>query len=140
MTYATQSHLTDRYGTDMLLQLTDRASPPAGAVDADVVARALADADALVDSYIGRKYELPLAATPAVLTTYAAQVAFYLLHRDRPTEEARRDYEDARTWLKDVAAGRAEIQVAGVEPESTSDGLETSGPDRVFTRTKLEGF
>lgn len=138
MTYATQTNLTDRYGSDVLLELADRDGD--AAIDSAVVDRALADADALIDSYIGRKYVLPLASTPPVLTTYAAQIAFYYLHRDRPTDEARADYKDALAWLADVGAGRAELDVAGSEPDTASDGLETSGPDRVFSRTMMEGF
>lgn len=138
MTYATQTNLTDRYGADVLLELADRDGDDE--VDAAVVARALADADALIDSYIARRYELPIATTPPVLVTYAAQIAFYGLHRDRPTDEARRDYEDALVWLKDIAAGRAELDVGGSQPPMSSDGMETSGPDRIFSRDTMGGF
>lgn len=138
MPYASQTNLEDRYGADVLLELADRDGDDE--VDAPVITRALADADAIADTYIGRRYTLPLASTPAALVTAAAQLAFYYLHRDRPTDEARRDYEDALAWLKDVAAGRAELDVAGAEPETEADGLETSGPDRVFSRTTMEGF
>lgn len=138
MTYATQTHLTDRYGADVLLELADRDGD--NVVDTAIVDRALADADAVIDSYLARRYDLPLASTPAVLTTYAAQIAFYYLQRDRPTEEARADYKDALAWLGDVGAGRAELDIAGSEPATSADGLETSGPDRIFSRTTMEGF
>ncbi|MBL4757578.1 MAG: DUF1320 family protein, partial [Rhizobiales bacterium] len=46
MTYATQAQLLDRYGTRMLISLTDRAKPATGVIDTSVVDRALADTDA----------------------------------------------------------------------------------------------
>ena len=52
MTYATLDQLTDRYTERLLRQLTDRAAPPAGAIDAEVVDRALADTDAVIDGYL----------------------------------------------------------------------------------------
>jgi phage gp36-like protein len=42
VTYATQSDLVERYGESMLIDLTDRAEPAAGAIDSGVVASARA--------------------------------------------------------------------------------------------------
>ena len=53
MTSSTLEHLTQRFGAAMLIGLTDRAEPATGLLDEAVVARALADADAIVDGYIG---------------------------------------------------------------------------------------
>ena len=68
MGYVTQQQLVDRFGERLLLQVADRADPPAGTINADVVARALADTDAMIDGYLAGRYILPLAATPPLLT------------------------------------------------------------------------
>lgn len=138
MTYATQQNLVDRFGSEELLALADRDGDDA--VDTAVVDAALADADALIDSYIGRRYTLPLASTPARLVTVAATIARYELAADRPTEQMRQDYDDAVAWLRDVAAGRAELQIEGDEPTGEAVTIKTSGPERVFSRTTLRGF
>ena len=65
MTYASQQDLIDRFGETELKQLTDRDLDDA--IDAVVVEQALADADKTIDAYIGRRYDLPLASTPALL-------------------------------------------------------------------------
>ena len=52
MTYASQADLVGRYGESMLVDLTDRAEPPAGEIDAGVVTRALEDTDAAINGYL----------------------------------------------------------------------------------------
>src|SRR5690606_6605607 len=47
----------------LLVALTDRAEVATGEIDQDVVDRALADTDAMIDGYIAARYALPLAAT-----------------------------------------------------------------------------
>ncbi|NNG05319.1 MAG: DUF1320 domain-containing protein, partial [Inquilinus sp.] len=82
MSYATQAQLVERYGTVRLVELTDRAEPPAGAIDAAVIDRALADADALIDGYVAARYDLPLPAVPDLLRDLALSIVFYKLHLD----------------------------------------------------------
>lgn len=141
MDYATQQDLIDRFGTEELIELTDRADPPAGAIDATVVARALADAGDAIDSYIARRYDLPLPSTPGRLTRIACDLARYFLHADDPTEAVETAYKDAIQFLRDVADGRAVLDIAGAEPAASSAGApEVSGPGRVFSRDTMEGF
>ena len=65
MPYATQADLETRFGSAELAQLTDRIS--GSVIDAAVVGRALADAEAEIDGYLAARYQLPLASAPAVL-------------------------------------------------------------------------
>lgn len=65
MPYANLSGLTARYGQHMLVDLTDRALPPTGQIDVDVVQAALEDTDALIDGYLAGRYALPLAEDAA---------------------------------------------------------------------------
>jgi len=138
MTYATQQDLIDRFGNDELLQLADRDLDDA--VDAAVVDGALADADELINTYIRKQYKLPLATAPDRLVKLAADIARYNLHEEVPTEHVTKAYDDALKFLKDIAAGRAELDVAGVEPEAQGDAVKISASDRVFTSDTMEGF
>lgn len=144
MTYCTQQDLVDRFGQSKLVQLTDKTNRPQTTVDVVVVARALQDASSLVNSYLGKKYQLPLTISPPdVLVTYACQIAWFLLHgesagKDHPVRMA---YDDAKKWLERVAGGLVIIEGAGELIAPAGGGqISTQGPERVFTRDRLAGF
>lgn len=141
MTYATLAQLTDRYGEKTLRQLTDRASPPAGVVDAAVVDRALADADAVIDGYLKGRYVLPLADTPPLLADLAQAIAIYKLHVRAPDPKIEKDYENAMRSLREIAQGIVRLDIAGVEPAASgASGVKTTDRDRPMTADNLKGF
>ena len=141
MTYATQDDLVARYGTYMVQELTDRADPPASAIDAAVVAHALDDADAVIDGYLKGRYALPLAQTPRLVRDLAQAIAIYKLHRDTVSEKIRREYEDAISQLKQIGTGAIRLEVAGVEPESSgSSGVQFSDRPRDMTPDNMKGW
>ncbi|MDQ2084514.1 DUF1320 domain-containing protein [Xanthobacteraceae bacterium Astr-EGSB] len=141
MTYATQQQLVDRYGEDMLRKITDRSKPPAGAIDAAVVARALADTDAVIDGYLLGRYQLPLAATPALLADLGAAIAIYKLHGSTAAEKIADDYNAAMRTLREIAQGIVRLGVAGVEPAASgSEGVRVIDRERDLTPDNLKGF
>lgn len=140
MGYATQADLEQRFGAAELIQLTDRAEPPAGAVDGQVVARALADADALIDSYLAARYDLPLATPPALLVGLACDVARYQLYDDAAPEEVRRRYEDALARLKQLATGVMVLDVGGQEAPPRPSTMVLGSAPRTFSRDTLRGW
>ena len=141
MTYASQSDLVERFGEPMLLDLSDRAVPPAGTIDADVVARALGDADAAIDGYLLGRYLLPLASPPPLLKDLAQAIAIYKLHRDTASDKVRKDYDDALKTLSQIASGTIRLNVAGVEPAASgASGVRTSDRPRDLTPDNMKGF
>lgn len=141
MTYATQALLVGRFGERLLLQVADRADPPAGAIDAGVVARALADTDAMIDGYLAGRYVLPLEATPPLLVDLAAAIAIYKLHIFAPEQKIADDYKDAVATLSKISTGTVKLPVAGVEPAGAgSAGVVTIDRERDFTPENLKGF
>jgi len=141
MTYATLALLTDRYGERMLLQLTDRATPPAGTIDGQIVAQALTDTDAVIDGYISGRYALPLAEVPPLLADLALAIAIYKLHVFAPDPKIRDDYTDALRTLDKIAGGAVRLPLAGVEPTSSgAAGVEIIDRERDFTPENLRGF
>ena len=138
MAYCTQQDLIDRFGEDEIIQLTDRAD--VGAVDATVVGLALADGFELINGYVGKVYNLPLALTPDLLVKLNADIARFYLYKDDPLETVRDAYKDAVKTLTDIAGGRVVLDVGGVEPSSNVSTVMISGPDRIFTRKTMEGF
>lgn len=141
MPYATQAQLIERYGEPMLVELTDRAEPPTGEIDASVVDRALADTDALIDGFLKGRYQLPLAQTPPLVVDLALAIAVYKLHRNVASEKIRRDYDDALKVLRDIAAGVVRLDVDGAEPAASGlSGVKTNDRERPLTPENLKGF
>lgn len=140
MTYATLQHLTDRYSEDLLIQITDRGAVASGAIDAETVARALADTDEMINGYLGR-YRLPLAETPGLLVDLAQVIAIWKLHRFAPDPKIEADYKEALRALRDISSGVITLSVAGVEPAgSEGSGARITDRERPLTADKLTGY
>lgn len=141
MTYASQTDMAARYGMQNLVELTDRADPSTGELNTVVLASALADADALIDAYAGRRYAVPLSPVPAVVIDHACAIAYYKLHRDRYPDEVRKAYDDALSFLGEVTRGNVILPVPGVQQASSAPAdARVSHPDRTFSRDNLKGF
>lgn len=141
MSYATLQQLTDRFGEQLLLNLTDRAQPPAGEIDAAVVTRALTDTDAAIDGYLAGRYALPLAQVPPRVVDLALTIAIYKLHPFEPDPKITRDYEQAMKALQAIGRGDERLPLEGAEPAATGNsGVVTNDRERPFTEDNLKGF
>lgn len=140
MTYATQADLEERFGSRELIQVTDKDNT--GGINDAALALALADADAEIDSRLAVRYGVPLSApVPARITAVACAIARYRLHEDRASQRIRDDYDDAVNWLRDVAAGKADVP--GLSEPVTLDGENfgvgsVRAPTEVFTQDTLD--
>lgn len=122
MQYATLADLVARFGERELVQLTD---PDLQAVQGPKAERALADAQAFADAFVGRVYALPLAGCarpapvpgnpqavdlvpPPQLTRVVCDVArYYLYDALAPEHEVYLRYKAAERELQQLADGRA---------------------------------
>ena len=139
MTYATQADLETRFGSDELAQITDRIN--GSVIDASVVARAIADAEAEIDGYLAARYQLPLASVPAVLGRLTCDMARYYLYADRFTESVRKRYEDAVRLLKAMASGDVKLDAAVVlAPSVSSVSVSSRAPERIFGADGLSAY
>ena len=80
MRYCTLQDMIDTYGEARLAELSDRVNMPATTVDAAIVDRAIADAEAEINMYLAGRHNLPLASVPVMLTRIACDLAWYNLH------------------------------------------------------------
>lgn len=138
MSYATISDLIARFGEAEIVARSDRTG--SGVVDTEAVERALADAAAEIDGYIGARYTLPLPAVPAVLTRVACDIARYRLWQDAASEEVRTRYEDARRLLEAVSRGVVSLGVPLSAMPPSPRSAARSGQPAVFARSDTEGF
>ena len=138
MAYATKQDMIDRFGERELQRLTDRAAT--GSIVDDVLDRALADADAAIDAYIGARYALPLASVPPVLVGTACDIARYRLQENNPSEVATDRHAQAMRFLMALSRGDAKLDVGGAEPPASAGSIGIESATRVFSRDRLRDF
>jgi phage gp36-like protein len=122
--YAVQSDISDRYGTEFLLDIADRDGD--GAVtgdDATAITAALDDGAALIDSYVSLKYDDPanLDPEPPVFKRWNVDVACHLLaseNRGSYTKIIEDRYDRAVEEMQAVALGNMGLGVA--DPPATT--------------------
>jgi len=142
MPYATQTDLVERFGSRQLIELTDRTTMPPSTIDATVVSRALADADAEIDASVGKVAALPLASPPAILKRIACDLTHWFLWGSRAEKDTavRLACEDARRTLADIASGRISLDAAGVAgPAPASGGARLSSGQPGLVAADLHG-
>lgn len=123
MNYATVADMVDRFGELELTQLTD--TDGTGSFSVRAIGRALADADACADGYLGLVYQLPLLGcakpatlpgaptvyvVPPVLTRMVCDLARYYLMPD--LDEKHTASVRAATAMRDlqaIAKGTAQL-------------------------------
>lgn len=113
MPYAILTDLEQRFGTAELIQQTDLTG--AGVINAALVSRAIDDATALIDGYLGGRYALPLLVTPPLLVTLCCDLARYTLYVDAAPEIVEKRRDQAVATLRDIAAGRVHLDVGQVD-------------------------
>lgn len=140
--YATLDQLKALTGERELIQLTDRAEPPTGLVNAGVAAGAMEAASRLIDGYLAAQYAVPLSEVPPLLADLAADVARYRLHSFSPPDHVRARYDDAIRTLKDIAAGRIRlpVQTVAAEPQGRAGVMVIESEPRRFSRSSMEGW
>jgi len=141
MTYAAQADMVDRFGEAELAQRTNRVD--GSSIDPVVLGRALADADAEIDTYLASRYQLPLAVVPEVLVRLAADMARYHLCGDAAPDLVRQRHLDALALLRRMGTG--EVQLAGGVALTTATGgsgnaVAMRAPQRVFGPGQLEHY
>ncbi len=141
MSYATITDLRKRVSETKLIQLTDYKN--LGHVDTALVTEAITMAEAVIDSYAGGRYSLPLTASGQV-KDLAVTIAIYKLHEGRQLapDHVRQSYEDAISFQRDVAAGKAGMSQSGHAQTSEMDVVtrdHDTSPYR-FDDVNLEDF
>lgn len=112
MAYATTADLIAAIGAKTYDDLTDPAYHNPDNLSFDRGADALERASAEIDSYLSRRYALPLAPVPPVLKVLACDIAFYRLWQT-PAGDVIDRYDKAVTWLKGVADGTIGLGLPG---------------------------
>lgn len=144
MAYITNADIEERVGSAALVQLADDDGN--GVADVGVVDEARLGAEGEVNSYLGRRYAVPISLTTHpdladVLASITLDLAEYRLRLRRPpvAEDARRRRDQAIEWLTRVAEGRIELpSVATIAANAAKGTIAASiGEKRLLTRDEL---
>ncbi|MCK4659164.1 MAG: DUF1320 domain-containing protein [Phycisphaerae bacterium] len=147
MSYIANTDIETRLGAERYVQLTDDSG--SGAANTDVVDEARQGAEGEVDSYLARRYAVPIdlsansELTP-LLMTVTLNLVEYRLHGRRPPVPAdvlaKRDA--AIGWLREVALGVIELPSATSLSSNPATGFRaaTTGDVRVMSREELADY
>ena len=110
--------------------------------------QAIDDAQAEIDGYLGKRYNVPFSKTPKVVNKFAKDIALYNLVSRHGVDESEREktyltrYNAAVTFLTKVAEGKIDIGLP--EGYSTEDaaknGFSMRSSRRTFTRDSMGGW
>lgn len=142
MAYATLADMTARFGEEELVHLSAAPGGLDGPPVAAKVTVALNDATALVDSYLRRRYLVPLVAPiPAEIVRAACVLArFDLAHGDQrePTEQMRLARKEVIAWLERLSEGSSLLD--GVPTAPATGGARMQDRPRDFASTVFGGW
>lgn len=135
MALISEQALIDKIGLADLVALTDIDDPPTGMPNAARVAKAIADASALAESYLSQRYATPLAQVPEALAAAVTDMTIYRLYRDAAPELVSERNTAAVRWLERVAAGAVQLPLtSGEAAPRTTSLVEVESGGRVFAR------
>lgn len=146
MAYCTQADIENCVEATLLVELTDDART--GSVNSTVIARAIADADCVINGYLQLTVSLDAiaASVPALVRKLSVDIAIYNLFMRRGANfDVAMDwigekYKSAIQLLRDIRAGKIDLGVEPLPAASPSQVAATSGPERLFTTDTLEDF
>jgi len=141
MAYTTQAAIESAIGESDLAAL----STVDGVDPAAVVASAIEEADAVIDSYAHKRHAVPFTTVPRTISTLSARMAVRILRRDRRMSIAQDALDEVtdRKWLEGLAKGLVSV---GLEPSPTASELvvdkagERSPTQKNVSRERLKGF
>jgi phage gp36-like protein len=114
------------------------------ASDSDAILAAIADADAEIGGYLGKRYPLPLSPVPTIIRKLSVDLTVWNIMSRRQlgaTDAVTKRYDNAIKFLTGVRDGKISLGVADPESTpSTADAPQFTSSPQVFDRTKLGGF
>lgn len=114
--------------------------------DSDVIAKAIASADATVNGEVGNRYAVPLAqedVTPLINTISMEEAVYAMIRWRRQTTES--DVENHVERMKQLSNIKLGISTMGTDPEPTKsskivDAQTSRDSDKATSRDAMKGF
>lgn len=142
-TYVTRDDLLAVDGELVWNMAIDKST---GQLDNAKIETAIEDADTEINSFLAKRFQLPLAIAtiPRPLHRVAVSIAIYWLSErgSQITDLIQKRYDDAIRTLKEIANGTRDLGLPTTSrPTETDNGkiIIVSENQRLFTRNKLRG-
>lgn len=144
MAYCSQSDLENAIEENILIELSDDDKD--GVIDSGIVERAIADADAIVNSYLRKVFSVPLdPPIPDIVRKLSVDLSIYNLfarraaHFDTP-EWLIKKHDDSFSMLRAINRGEIDLDVEPPPANSAAQVASVNYPTRLFTDSTLEDF
>lgn len=115
-----------------------------GTTDSELVAAAIAEADAWVNAELSKRVATPMDPVPDLVKACSANEAVYILKRNAGQADAddRADHEERRELLRSIATGETTTGDDNSPEESAliTDKYSDRASDLNVSREKLDGF
>ena len=145
MTYATVANMIERFGELEMIRLSMPDDRTAETVNGAKIEVGLADAGALIDDYLRKRYQVPVATPPESLVRATCVLARYDLaqgEHTEPTEQMRLARKEVIGWLEALASGAVQIDApaSGSAVAGNAGGARASDRGRTFSDDSLRGW
>jgi phage gp36-like protein len=133
-------------GLARLTELTDLENTGATSPIAATVNQAIADADGVINSYLGKRFAVPLATVPDTISMLSARWAARVLRQNKYNGQPLQDDIDRekidREWLDGVSQGKYSLGIEPVPPKASmvTDAVGPRDPSLLVSRQTMKGF
>ncbi|MBS3025347.1 gp436 family protein [Acidiphilium multivorum] len=134
MAYATITDMIDRFGESEMIRLSTPDGADLVAVVPDPIDRALDEASALIDTYLRRRYRMPLTVAPPEVRRACCILARYDLStggQRNPSEQIQAGQQQIVSWLKAIAQGTVHLDLDEV-PIGDQSYAQSSSREPVY--------
>lgn len=122
--YVTPQALVSEFGERELIDLTDRATPRAHAVDLAVAQRACDRAIADINGALRARYRLPLSSVPELLPFLALDLARFYLYEGEPPTVVQTRFDEAKKTLRAIQSGAQPLGIDGAGADVADTPLD----------------
>lgn len=132
--YAGIPDLVDAYGEAEIIRLTTAEGMPMDAIDIGRAERALNDASGIIDSYLRKRYQVPMDVAPSEVRRSCEVLARHALAHGggrQPTDQMASERKVTIAWLENVARGL--VLLDGAIPSGDASYAQAQTRDQVFS-------
>lgn len=106
------------------------------------------DAQAEIDGYLAKRYDVPFVHVPPVISKFAKDIALYNLVSRKGIDESDREktyltrYNSAVAYLTKVAEGKVDLDTGESHTTQTAaaNGFSMNSEHRIFSRSSMRGW
>jgi phage gp36-like protein len=129
MAYAAVRDMIERFGQAEMIRLTTADGAQMVAVNEEPILRALDDASAIIDTWLRKRYRMPLTVAPPEIRRACCILARYDLstgEQRNPSEQIIEERKETMTWLRAIGTGTALLDLAEVTISDQSYATQQS--------------